>query len=88
MGVETFLVFYPLNELSIGIRAGILVLVSLPKCNPWTLVFIAMDSALYASMDVCECNMSCVCENASMSVNPHNCNDMLLEFMGIVEIPN
>ena len=88
MGVETFLVFYPLSELSIGIRAGILVLVSLPKCNPWTLVFIAMDSALYASMDVCECNMSCVCKNASMSVNPHNCNDMLLEFMGIVEIPN
>ena len=23
-----------------------------------------------------------------MSVNPHNCNDMLLEFMGVVEIPN
>ena len=47
-----------------------------------------MDSALCASMDVCECNVSCVCENASMSVNPHNCNDMLLEFMGVVEIPN
>ena len=47
-----------------------------------------MDSALCASMDVCECNVSCVCENASMSVNPHNCDDMLLESMGVVEIPN
>ena len=51
-------------------------------------MFIAMDSALCASMDVCECNVSCVCENASMSVNPHNCDDMLLESMGVVEIPN
>ena len=47
-----------------------------------------MDSVLYAFMDVCECNMPCVCENASMSVNPHNCNDMLLESIGVVEIPN
>ena len=51
-------------------------------------MFIAMDSALCASMDVCECNVSCVCENASMSINPHNCDDMLLESMGVVEIPN
>ena len=58
-----------------------IVLVSLPKCDPWPLVFIAMDSALYASIDVCECNMPCVCENASMSVNPYNCDDMLLEFV-------
>ena len=47
-----------------------------------------MDSVLYASMDVCECNVLCVCENASMSVNPHNCDDILLESMGVVEIPN
>ena len=50
-----------------------------------------MDNALYASMDVLdvvECNMPCVCENASMSVNPHNCDDMLLESMGVVDIPN
>ena len=47
-----------------------------------------MDSVLYASMDVCECNVPCVCENASMSVNPHNCDDILLESMGVVEIPN
>ena len=44
-----------------------------------------MDNVLYASMDVCECNMSCVCENASISVNPYNCDDMLLEFMGVVD---
>ena len=43
-----------------------------------------MDSVLYASMDVCECNMPCICENASMSVNPHNCDDMLHESMGVV----
>ena len=47
-----------------------------------------MDNALYAFMDVVNCNMPCVCENASMSVNPHNCDDMLLEFMGVVNIPN
>ena len=50
-----------------------------------------MDSALYASMhvlDVDECNMPCVCENASMSVNPHDCNDMLLDSLGAVDIQN
>ena len=47
-----------------------------------------MDIVLYASMDVYECNMPYVCENASMSVNPHNCDDMLLKSMGVVEIPN
>ena len=50
-----------------------------------------MDSTLYDSMDildVVECNMPCVCENAFMSINPHNCDDMLLESMGFVDIPN
>ena len=50
-----------------------------------------MDNALYASMDVLDvvkCNMPCVCDNASMSVNPHNCDDMLLESIGVVDIPN
>ena len=47
-----------------------------------------MDSVLYASTDVVECNMPCVCENASMSVNPHNCDDILLESMGVVDITN
>ena len=50
-----------------------------------------MDSVLYASMDVLdviECNMPCVCENASMSVNPHNFDDMLHESMDVVDIPN
>ena len=50
-----------------------------------------MDNALYASMDVLdvvECNMPCVCDNASISVNPYNCDNMLLESMGVVDIPN
>ena len=40
-----------------------------------------MDSVLYVSMDVLddvEFNMPCVCENVSMSVNPHNCDDMYI----------
>ena len=48
---------------------------------------IAINSVLYASMDVLdivECNMPCVCENASMSVNHHNCDDMLHESIGVV----
>ena len=47
-----------------------------------------MDIVLYASLDVIDCNMPCVCENASMSVNPHNYDDMLQESMGVVNIPN
>ena len=50
-----------------------------------------MDSVLYASMHVLvddECSMPRVYENASMSVYPHNYDDMLLESLGIVDIPN
>ena len=47
-------------------------------------MFFAMDSVLYASMNVVECNMPCVCQNASMSANPHKCDDMLFESMGVV----
>ena len=50
-----------------------------------------MYSTLYASMnilDVIDCNMPCVCENVSMSVYPHACDDMLHESMGVVKIPN
>ena len=46
-----------------------------------------MDSVLYTSMDVLDivkCNMPRVCENASVSVNPHNCDDMLQESIGVV----
>ena len=46
-----------------------------------------MDSVLYTSMDVLDivkCNMPRVCENASVSVNPHNCDDMLHESIGVV----
>ena len=35
-------------------------------------------------MNVVECNMPCVCKNASMSVNTHNCDDMFHESMGVV----
>ena len=47
-----------------------------------------MDSALYASMDIVDYNMPCVCENTSMSVYPHDCDDMLHESMGVVDILN
>ena len=50
-----------------------------------------MDSALYASMHVLvddECSKPRVCENASISVNSHNCDDMLHESLGVIDIPN
>ena len=56
-----------------------------------SLVLFTMDSDLYASMhvlDVDECNMPRVCENASMSDNPYDCDAMLHEFFGVVDIPN
>ena len=48
-----------------------------------------MDGALYASMnilDVDECNMPRVCENASISDNPHDCDAMLHESLNVVNI--
>ena len=50
-----------------------------------------MDSALYASMhilDVDECNMPRVCENASMNDNPHDCDAILHKSLDVVDIPN
>ena len=50
-----------------------------------------MDSVLYVSMhvlDVDECNMPRICENASMSDNPHDCDSMLHESLGVVDILN
>ena len=50
-----------------------------------------MDSALFASMhvlDVDECNMPRVCDNVSMSDDPHDCDAMLHESLGVVDIPN
>ena len=47
-----------------------------------------MNSALYASIYVDECNMPRVCENASMSDNPHDCDAMLHESLGVIDIPN
>ena len=55
------------------------------------LCLFAMDSALYTSLhvlDVDDCSMLCVCENASINVYPHDCDDMLLESLDIVDIPN
>ena len=49
------------------------------------------SSALYASLyDLVndECNMPCVCENASMSDNSHYCDTMLHEYLDVVDIPN
>ena len=83
--------FYTLFEHSIGIRAGILVWFYYLSVIFDPLYSFVMDNALYAPMnvlDVVECNMPCVCENVSMNVNPYNCDDMLLESMGVVDIPN
>ena len=55
------------------------------------LCLFAMDRALYASVHVLvddECSMTRVCENASMSVYPYNCDDILLESLGVGYIPN
>ena len=32
--------------------------------------------------------MPYVCENVSIGVYPHNCDDILLESIGVVDIPN
>ena len=55
------------------------------------LCLFAMNNVLYASIHVLvddECSMPHVCENASMSVYPHDCDAMLHESMGVVDIPN
>ena len=51
----------------------------------------AMDSAFYASLyDLVgdECNMPCVCENASMNDNSHDCDAILPKSLDVVDIPN
>ena len=47
-----------------------------------------MDIDLYASLVVDDYNMPRVCENASMSVYLHDCDAMLRESLGVVDIPN
>ena len=39
-------------------------------------------------LEVDDCSMPRVCENASMSVYPHDCDGMLLESLRVVDIPN
>ncbi|KAK9998239.1 hypothetical protein SO802_017842 [Lithocarpus litseifolius] len=47
-----------------------------------------MDCDLYASLVVDDCSMPRVCENASMSDNPHDCDAMLHESLDVIDIPN
>ena len=47
-----------------------------------------MDSVLYAFLVVDDCSMPRVCENSSMSVYPHDCDAMLHDSLGVVNIPN
>ena len=55
------------------------------------LCLFAMNCALYASLyDLVDdkCSMSRVCENAFMSVNPHDCDATLHDSFNVVDIPN
>ena len=55
------------------------------------LCLFATDCALYASLyDLVgdECNMSRVCENAFISVDPHDCDAMLHESFDVIDIAN
>ena len=55
------------------------------------LCLFAMDCTLYAFLyDLVDdkCSMSRICENASMSVNPHDCDATLYESFNVVDIPN
>ena len=50
-----------------------------------------MDSGLYAFMHGLvdnECSVPHVCENASISDNPHDCDAVLHESLDVVDIPN
>ena len=50
-----------------------------------------MDSGLCAFLHVLDdvdCNMPCICENASISIYSHACDDMLHEYLGVTNIPN
>ena len=50
-----------------------------------------MDGTLCAPLhvlDVVDCNMLCVYKNASMSVYPHACDDILRDSLSVVKIPN
>ena len=60
-------------------------------CDPWPFVLIAMDNDLCAFLHVLddvECNMPHVCENASMSVYPFDCDDMLHDSLSALKSVN
>ena len=55
------------------------------------LCLFALDCALYASLyDLVgdKCNMPRVCDNVSMSDDPFDCDAILHESLGVVDIPN
>ena len=43
-----------------------------------------MENALYASLNIVDCNMPCVCENAFMSGYPRDCEATLHKSIGVV----
>ena len=47
-----------------------------------------MNSDLYDSLVADDCSVPHVCENASMSVYPHDYDAMLHESLGVVDFPN
>ena len=51
-------------------------------------MYFDIDNALYVLVDVVNCTMAFVCENASMSVYPHDYDAMLHKSLGVVDIPN
>ena len=51
-------------------------------------MFVAMDSDLYASLVIDDYSIPRVCENASLSDNPHDCDAMLHKSLGVVDILN
>ena len=80
--------FSHIFELSIGIRASTLAVVhylSVILDPLYVLPWIVLCMLLWILLIV---TMSCVCENASMSVYPHDCDAMLLEPLGIIDFPN
>ena len=51
-------------------------------------MYFDIDNALYVLVDVVNCTMAFVCENASMSVYLHDYDAMLHKSLGVVDIPN
>ena len=50
-------------------------------------MIVLLCSSLHV-LDVVDCNMPYICENASISVYPHDCDEILHDSLGVVKIPN